>query len=170
MDTKKRTTLWLVLVIALFMLWDNWQVYQGGTSVFFRRAKQEQLTENDRKGLPEVPIQTASIPVAEDADQKTPVPETVQPVQVKSGEIITITTDVVQAKINTVGGVIEQLELLKHRDNVDPEKHMTLFQTNEQLTYLAQIGLAGGTYPNHTTVYAIRPGERTLGDGNEVKL
>jgi len=171
MDTKKRTTLWLVLVIALFMLWDNWQVYQGGTSVFFRRAKQEQLTENDKKGLPEVPVQTASIPVEEVTEKKTPEPKEVQPVkQVKSGEIITITTDVLSAKINTVGGVIEQLDLLAHRDNVDPEKPMTLFQTNEKLTYLAQVGLAGGSYPNHTTVYTVRPGNRTLEDGNEIKL
>ncbi len=168
MDTKKRTTLWLVLVIALFMLWDNWQVYQGGTSVFFRRASQEQLTENDKKGLPQVPIQTATIPESEETVQAASEPEEITPA--KTGEVITITTDVLSAKINTVGGVIEQLDLLKHRDNVDPEKPMTLFQTSENLTYLAQIGLAGGAYPNHTTVYTVRPGSKTLNDGNEVKL
>ena len=36
MDTKKRTTLLLILAISLFMLWDNWQVYRGGSSLIFR--------------------------------------------------------------------------------------------------------------------------------------
>lgn len=172
MDTKKRTTLWLVLVIALFMLWDNWQVYQGGTSVFFRRASQE-MSEKDKKGLPEVPIQTPSLPVAEEPVKK-PEQEKVQLAKpakpVKAPEIVTISTDLIVAKINPVGGVIEQLELLKHRDNVDPEKHMKLFQISEDLTYLAQSGLAGGTYPNHTTVYTVLPGERTFNNSNEIQL
>ena len=168
MDTKKRTTLWLILVIALFMLWDNWQVYQGGTSLFFRGGvSKEQQTEKD-KGLPEVPVQTAAIPVVDEPEQKAA--DTRQAVPVKQAETITVKTDVLVARISTAGGVIEELELLKHRDNVDPEKHMQLFQKNEYLTYLAQTGLTGGTYPNHTTVYTVRPGSRTLGDGDKVQL
>lgn len=168
MDTKKRTTLWLILAIALFMLWDNWQVYQGGTSLFFRGGSKESQTAKDKAGLPDVPIQTAAIPVAQEPEQKAPDAKPVA--QVKQAETITITTDVLVARISTAGGVIEELELLRHRDNVDPEKHMQLFQKNEHLTYLAQTGLTGGTYPNHTTVYAVRPGSRTLGEANEIQL
>ena len=65
MDTKKRTTLWLILAIALFMLWDNWRVYQGGTSVFMRGAPQVQQGEKD-KNLPEVPVKTAAVPMEEE--------------------------------------------------------------------------------------------------------
>ncbi|WAW11261.1 membrane protein insertase YidC [Oxalobacter vibrioformis] len=168
MDTKKRTTLWLILAIALFMLWDNWQVYQGGTSLFFRGGAKEAQTAKDKAGLPEVPIQTAAIPAAEEPEQNTAETKRVAPA--KPAETITISTDVLVAKISTLGGVIEELELLPHRDNVDAEKHMKLFQKNEHLTYLAQTGLSGGAYPNHTTVYSVRPGSRTLGDANEIQL
>ncbi|MDL2284869.1 membrane protein insertase YidC, partial [Oxalobacter sp. OttesenSCG-928-P03] len=169
MDTKKRTTLWLVLAIALFMLWDNWQVYRGGTSIFFRSgAEAAKQAEKARGGVPEVPVQTAAIPVAEEPEQKAP--ETRQIKSAKPAEVVTVTTDMLVAQINTAGGVFEKLELLKHRDNVDPEKHMELFQVNEHLTYLAQTGLTGGAYPNHTTVYSVRPGSRTLGDANEIQL
>lgn len=158
MDIKKRTTLWLILAISLFLLWDNWQVYQGGNSVFFRRGAQIEKTEKDT-GLPEVPIQAPSAPVLAKA-----APKVVE----KPAEVITVSTDMIVAKINSVGGVIEELELLKHRDNVDEEKHMKLFQLGKQLTYLAQNGLTGGVFPNHTTPFAIRPGSRTL--ENEDKI
>lgn len=166
MDTKKRTTLWLILAIALFMLWDNWRVYQGGTSIFMRGAAQVQQGEKD-KNLPEVPVKTAAVPMEE---EETAAPEAPKAKPARPAEIVTVTTDVLVAKVNAEGGVIQELELLKHRDNVDAEKHMQLFQVNENLTYVAQAGLTGGAYPNHTTLYTIRPGNRTLDDGNEISL
>lgn len=160
-------TLWLILAIALFMLWDNWRVYQGGTSLFMRgAAPQVQQGEKD-KNLPEVPVQTAAVPMEEETAAEAAAP---QARPAKPAETVTVETDVLVAKVSAEGGVIEALELLKHRDNVDAEKHMQLFQVNENLTYVAQAGLTGGAYPNHTTLYAIRPGSRTLGDGNEVSL
>ena len=65
MDTKKRTTLLLILAIALFMLWDNWQVYRGGTSLIFQH---EAKKTDSNAGLPEVPIETA-VPVQGETDQ-----------------------------------------------------------------------------------------------------
>lgn len=170
MDTKKRTTLWLVLAISLFMLWDNWQVYRGGSSVFFRKgAEQAKQVEKAKDALPDVPVQTSAIPVAQgEPAQSKADDKSVKPV--KAPEVVTITTDVMVAKINTAGGVFERLELLNHRDNVDPEKHMELFQDGGALTYLAQTGLTGGAYPNHATHYSVRPGNRSLGDADEIQL
>ena len=55
MDTKKRTTLLLILAISLFMLWDNWQVYRGGSSLIFRH---EAKKTDPNANLPEVPVET----------------------------------------------------------------------------------------------------------------
>ncbi|MCM1128528.1 MAG: membrane protein insertase YidC [Alistipes senegalensis] len=165
MDTKKRTTLWLILAIALFMLWDNWRVYQGGTSLFMRGGAQVQQGEKD-KNLPEVPVQTAAVPMEEETVQE----EAPKAKLAKPAETVTVETDVLVAKVSAEGGVIEELELLKHRDNADAEKHMQLFQVNENLTYVAQAGLAGGAFPNHTTLYTIHPGSRTLDNGDEISL
>jgi YidC/Oxa1 family membrane protein insertase len=154
------------------MLWDNWQVYRGGTSIFFRKgAEQAKQVEKAKGGLPEVPVQTAAVPAAEEPVKKAEDVKSDKPAKpARLPEIITIETDVLVAKISTAGGVFEQLDLLKYRDNVDPQKHMSLFQENKHLTYLAQTGLTGGHYPNHTTVYSVRPGSRTLGDNKELKL
>ena len=48
MDTKKRTTLLLILAIALFMLWDNWQVYRGGTSMIFQHEAKKTDSKLDK--------------------------------------------------------------------------------------------------------------------------
>ncbi|TFW20400.1 membrane protein insertase YidC, partial [Massilia arenosa] len=75
---------------------------------------------------------------------------------------ITVTTDVVKATINTQGGVIERLELLKYRDKIDQAKNQVLFDNVAKHIYLGQTGLVGndpmGTMPNHTTGFTVRPG------------
>ncbi len=166
MDTKKRTTLLLILAISLFMLWDNWQVYRGGSSLIFRH---EAKKADPNAGLPEVPVETAAIPkedtpVAAIADVQKPVHE-------KQPEQVTITTDVLKAKITSDGGVFQYLQLFKYPDTVDSEKDMVLFESAPPRIYLAQTGLTGGAYPNHATRFAIQPGDRSLEDGkDEVRL
>ena len=171
MDTRKRTTLIIILVVATVMLWDNWMVYQGGSSIFFRRGA-EQARQADiaaGRGLPEVPYQADIIP-AEDPEVTAAATEA-QPVPVaRPEEIITITTDLFLAKINADGGVLEELSLLHHRDNVDPINPMRLFQKSPTLTYLAQTGLAGGIFPNHTTHFTVQPGSRTMEEDDELNL
>jgi len=76
---------------------------------------------------------------------------------VAKGETITITTDVVKADIDTVGGELKRLELLKHRDTVDPTKNLVLFDSGSGHTYLAESGLIGGPFPNHKSIFTARP-------------
>ena len=77
-------------------------------------------------------------------------------------KIITVTTDVYKADIDTNGGVIRRLELLKYRDKVDNTKNQLLFHAdaaNGRL-YLAQTGLtpaATGVLPNHNTPFVAKP-------------
>ena len=85
-------------------------------------------------------------------------------------EVIRISTDVIAADIDTDGGVLKRLELLKHRDKVDPTKNTVLFDTAAPRTYLAQTGLIGGPFPNHRTGFVAKPGARSLDGANEVQL
>lgn len=160
MNIRSRTTLWLVLAISSVLLWDNWNVYSGGNSFFFRSAAQE------------------TKPVLRKARAKSDVPETASKLPgattpdappVKT-EVIRISTDVIAADIDTDGGVLKRLELLKHRDKVDPTKNTVLFDTAAPRTYLAQTGLIGGPFPNHRTGFVAKPGARSLDSGNEVQL
>jgi hypothetical protein len=79
-----------------------------------------------------------------------------------------------KADIDTAGGVIRRLELLKYRDKVDKTKNQVLFDRTGNNVYLGQTGLIGptaaGVLPNHNTPFVARPGVRTLDGGNQVQL
>jgi len=90
-------------------------------------------------------------------------------------EQVTVSTDRVKASFDTIGGSLVRLELLAHRDNVDPKRNVVLFEQSAKRLYVAQTGLvtgAGGVaLPNHFTAMTAVPGERTLAAGaNELTL
>ncbi|HUG22541.1 membrane protein insertase YidC, partial [Piscinibacter sp.] len=88
-----------------------------------------------------------------------------------AAERVTVTTDVIQATLDTRGGDVVRVELLTQRDQNDPTKHMVLLDQSAQRLYKAQSGLvplSGGALPNHLTPMTLLPGERTLKEGTDV--
>lgn len=168
MDINKRTILWIVFALSLVVLWNDWMVSNGKQSMFSSTPPAKVATVPAANGtasdLPNAPAAagTAALPGA------VPAPAAVK------GERITITTDVVKVDIDTVGGVIKRLELLKYKDAIDPSKNQVLFDVNAKGSYIAQTGLvgtaAGGALPNHNTPFVAKPGMRTLDGGNELQL
>ena len=173
MDVKKRTMLILVLIISLFMLWDNWQVYNGKPSLIFSYRNSDEKKEEAKTagpaGLPVESTQKAAAAEQEKAKAKAAEAEKQAAAQ-KAADVVTVKTDVFQLAINANGGVFQNLELLQYRDN-DDKNDMVLFENNPPKVYLAQTGLTGGKYPNHATHFNIHPGNFTMADGqNEVKV
>ena len=83
-----------------------------------------------------------------------------------AGRTVTIVTDLYRAEIDTTGGAITQVALLKHRDPGDAAKpYLALLKTPER-TFVAQSGLLGEGMPNHRTVYTVEPGPRELAPGS----
>ena len=169
MDINKRTILWIVFSVSLVILWNNWMVANGNQSMF-------SMTPPPAKVAP-APVAAnpaAGLPVASGATAAATLPGApVAPLAVKT-EIVTITTDVFKVSIDTAGGVIKHLELLKFRDKIDKTKNQVLFDVNQKGTYVAQTGLignvAGVTPPNHNTAFVARPGPRALDSASELKL
>jgi len=162
MEINKRTILWIVFAISLVVLWNDWMVANGKGSMFSAQPPAKVATtlppaQNKANDLPS--SQTAATPGAVPG-----APAAAAPVQT---QIITITTDVVKADIDTAGGVIRRLELLKYRDQTDLTKNQVLFnvEPGKNRTYLAQTGLTGGM-PNHYTAFTADAGDRTLNNGN----
>ena len=92
---------------------------------------------------------------------------------VPAGERIAIKTDLYTADIDTLGGVIDQVALARHRDTQDEAKPYVLLQRNAERTFIAQSGLLGDGMPNHRTLWQALPGPRELAagvDSLEVKL
>ena len=184
MDINKRTILWIVFAVSLFLLWNNWQISNGRPSMF---APQPAATA-------QAPEKKAETPAAATA---TALPDAAAPALPGGApfkaERITITTDVVRADIDTQGGVIKRLELLKYKENSHPgwfngcfglfkacqpgdkNQNVVLFDVDAGIgkTYLAETGLVGVPgAPNHTSPFVAKPGPRMLTDAsqNQVQL
>jgi len=160
----QRTILWVVFSLSLLLLWDNWMRYTGKQSMFF--PTQTQQSAAPAAGA--APAAKSDVPQPS-ATAQAPAAVPAGPTPVKS-EIVTITTDVMKADIDTVGGELKRLELLKHKDTVDQSKNMVLFDAGTKHLYLAQTGLIGGNFPNHKSGFVARPGPRALDGKDEVQL
>ncbi len=160
----QRTVLWVVFSLSLLLLWDNWMRYNGKQSMFFPTATQPAA----KPAAGSAPAAKADVPQAS-ATAAAPATVPAGPAPAKS-EIVTITTDVVKADVDTVGGEIRRLELLNHKDTVDPSKNMVLFEAESRHTYLGQTGLIGGPFPNHKSDFVAKPGPRALDGASQVQL
>ncbi|WP_025916236.1 membrane protein insertase YidC [Herminiimonas sp. CN] len=161
----KRTVLWIVFSMSLLILWDNWMRYNGKPSMFSSSVTQQ--AKPAAGGSPKTEVPQPSLTGAPQSPAEIAAVTGTTPIK---SELVTITTDVIKAQIDTVGGELKYLELLKHKDTVDPTTNLVLFNATAQHTYLAQTGLIGGAFPNHKSTFTVQPGTRELGSGNEVKL
>ena len=167
MDINKRTILWIVFAVSLLILWNNWQVSNGHASMFAPPPAQTAKAGDAKSAASASASATAGAAAVAGAAGAAP---SANGAPFKS-ERITITTDVIRADIDTLGGTIKRLELLQFKDGVDASKNQVLFQQEGNKTYLGQMGLVGvPDAPNHNSGFVAKPGARMLNDANQVQL
>ena len=183
MTDMRRTLLWVVFTMSLVLLWDAWNKHTGQPSIFgvpsnkpvasAPPAQQPAASANVPAALPAPAAQTATpaaagVPAPGAAAGGT-ASGTVPNAPVVAAEKVTISTDLVKATIDTVGGSLVRLELLKHTDQNDTSRNVMLFDQSPKRLYLAQTGLItsqpGVQLPNHLTAMKVLTSERTLADG-----
>ncbi len=172
MTDFRRTLLWVVFMMSLFLLWDAWQKHNGRPSMF---GPAPRAAASAPAGAGPGGASSAALPSAMPAGTAVAtgggVPASAAGPVAAAGEQVTVTTDVVKATFDSRGGSLVRLELLGFRDAVDPKHNVVLFDRvpAKQREYVAQTGLvptqAGVALPNHFTQMNIVPGERTLADG-----
>jgi len=181
MTDIRRTILWVVFTMSLVLLWDAWQKHTGAPSLF-GGAQRPQAAASAPGGTPAasavgVPTPAAipgAAPTAVAAATPASVPATAG-TAVGASEKVTITTDVLKATIDTRGGSLVRLELLKHRDQNDHTRNVVLFDLSDKRLYLARTGLItaqpGVALPTHETPMTVTTSERELASGaSEVQL
>lgn len=87
-----------------------------------------------------------------------------------AGELLTVKTDLFEAKINTLGGVIEEVALKEHRDAADKSKPYLVLLKNKDRTHVAQSGLIGAGLPNHTTAYSKVSSNLDMGSAESLEV
>ena len=175
MNDLRRTLLWSVFAVSLLMLWDGWLRHTGQPSLFAQApATTASASAPGAAGGGDASLPQASSQLGGTAEHASasaaPVADGASaPVAVK-GELITVSTDVVKATIDTLGGSLVKVELLKHQDQDDRSHNMVVLDKSAVHTYVAQSGLIGtaaadGALPNHKTLFTVISPERALADG-----
>ncbi|CAG9182252.1 membrane protein insertase YidC [Cupriavidus respiraculi] len=158
----KRTVLWVIFSMSLVLLYDNWQRANGHASMFFPSVTQQAAAPAS------APAAQGDVPKADTPAAVPGAPAAPQAAAQPTGEKIVITTDVMRAEIDSVGGIVSRLELLNHKE--DTGKPVVLFDRTATHTYLARSGLVNGDPPNHTTQFTVAPGPRELGGADKLEV
>jgi len=157
MDTQ-RLILFLIFSFSALFLWEAWQKEQRPVPA----PPTAPAATTDASAGSAADLPTATAPGA--SPTATAVPG-VAPAAPAAGKLVTIRTDLYSAEIDTVGGVITQVALDRHRDTLDTGKPYYVLLKTADRTALAQSGLLGAGLPNHRTVYEVLPGPRELAAG-----
>src|SRR6267154_2304727 len=149
MDTQ-RLILFFVFSFSLLLLWDAWQ-------------------KELRPPVPATPPTQTAVPTPS-SRAGTPV-KSVDAVPLTGGSVskprerLRVRTDTMLAEIDTEGGNLVYLELLKHKDRLQEAKNFVLFGPEHH--YSAESGLIGEGLPNHRTLFRAVTREFDIAEGQE---
>jgi YidC/Oxa1 family membrane protein insertase len=150
MDTQ-RLILFIVFSFSLLLLWESWQEYHAPKT---RPAA----------------VQPDSVPKAHTLPPgaaPSPAPNSGAPLS--KGQRISVRTDLLDAEIDTQGGDLRRVVLLKHGAATDRKKPLVLLADEPPHYYVAQSGLLGEGLPSHketfraeATAYTLAPDQSSL--------
>src|SRR5438034_553481 len=150
MDTQ-RLILFLVFAFSLLLLWEAWQ----------KELRPPAPANPPTQGPVPTPSSGAATSTEKSGDA---LPTTLAPAG-KPRERLRVHMDTMLAEIDTQGGDIVYLELLKHKDTLHETKNFVLFGPEHR--YAAQSGLIGEGLPNHRTLFHASAREFTLEQGQD---
>ena len=183
MNDMRRTLLWVVFSMSLFLIYNAWNVHTGQPSFFSPPPARLATSVAGSPGALPKPADTAAA-IASPGSTAAPGATSVV------AEKTVVTTDVVKATLSSEGGSLVRLELVKYPEQVikewyepllefaglqkrkpDTGTDMVLMDESAARLYVAESGLipksGGPGLPNHHTVMALVPGERTLAAGQD---
>ncbi len=150
----------MVFAVSVFLLFDAWVKERNPQPAAPQDTAQQAVTSTPSPTLP--PGATTSATASPGAP-----PASAAVSSSAALPMITVRTDVLNAEIDPVGGVLRKLEFTRHKDKVDKKKDFVLFEQSADHTYVAQSGLIGENLPNHTTAYRATASSYQLRDGND---
>ena len=165
MNDMRRTILWVVFSMSLFLIWDAWNRHTGQPSIFTPppAAKSAPGAAGASPGASALPPVAAQNP-------STGLPAVVASPPTTGSERVEVTTDVFKATLDTRGGSLVRIELLGQVDPLDRSKNMVLLDQSADRLYVAQTGLVpptgGAGLPNHHSVMRIMSTDRALKAGS----
>jgi YidC/Oxa1 family membrane protein insertase len=158
METRK-----LILIIifstSLLFLWDAWQ--KDLNPPVPPQTTSGSVAGSDSQRHDPLPVPGDELMASQDNDSNEiasgieGVAPSITPRLLEVGEKIHVTTDLVVAEIDTAGGDIRRIGLLKHPSREDKDRPYDLLQNTASHISVAQAGLIGDNLPSHKTRYSV---------------
>jgi YidC/Oxa1 family membrane protein insertase len=174
-----RPMLLMGLLVLSYLMWVEWQKDYGPQP---QQQQQQQLqpatqAASTSPGNPSVPVPAdRSIPSSGDlptTDTGTDDGTVSQAVMSGGSGLVTVTTDVLEAKIDLLGGTIVSARLLDYPVELEvPDIKVDLLSSAGPEMFIAQSGLLSrGSAPNHTSTYSADTTQYTLGaSADEIRV
>ena len=158
----QRIFLFLIFSFSLMLVWDGWQ----------RHEHPEQQIQEKSQAKSEATVPMEAQQAVDSGNEKRSVSIDQQSGHQLEGKIIKVKTDYLEAEINTLGGDISYLALLKQPDTVDKSKPLVLFNRGKGThNYFAQGGLIGDGLPTHNSLFDAEQDQYELsGNAEQVQV
>jgi YidC/Oxa1 family membrane protein insertase len=170
----RRTILLMIFAFSLLMLWNNWQLHQGGSSLFGESGQQSAPNNGSDGSSDPSSLNPATVPAAPAAiGSPTPAATPALAATPEPGKTITVSTDVLTLTFDLNGAQIIRAELLKYPSTSRPNEPTLLLQQSRSNTYVIQTGLVGGqpgvSFPTHLTPFELASTQTEL-DGEKLPI
>ena len=162
---NQRLILFVAMSVIILLLWQSWeQERRPQTSPAPDTHGQSAAPGTVPSGVPQAP----SEPHAPQPKAAAPSPAAANVPE--RGERIQVTTDLLRAEIDTIGGDLRLLALLKYPLKLNEAQNpVRLLNDSPPDIFIAQSGLIGheGSWPNHKTSYRAEKTSYQLADGQD---
>ena len=143
---NQRLIFFIIFSFSILLLWDGWQKeHYPAQPAVKNQAAPTSASAPSPQSLSGAVVGAGSSEIAENKEEA-----------LQTGGRIKVRTDVFLAEIDTIGGDLRHLELLKHHDTDDKTKNFTLYEDKGARTYVAQSGLMGQGLPNHKSLFTAK--------------
>jgi YidC/Oxa1 family membrane protein insertase len=158
---QQRTFLFLILIAISFLIWQQWQADYGPKPKTTVSETSGEAVVPDKPGASTPSSSEGEMPVPSASSQPqstTPKPPVEK--QPSAGQDIVVETDLVRAVIDTQGGDIKHLDLLKYPVAVEkPDQPFRLLDQSAQRNFVAQSGFY---VPDSESLREQTPGRKTV--------
>ena len=144
METQRLVALF-VFFFSGFLLWTAWQKQYMPLPA--------PTTASQPTGANNVPARTNQAGAAATSVPGTTIAAAPEVGSLTHGDRVRVVTDLLIAEIDSNGGDLRHVELIKHKSSEDKSRNLTLFNDGTPQISVAQSGLIGVGLPNHKSVF-----------------
>ena len=166
---NQRLFLFVALSLVLLLMWEAWQEDTAPNTPVATEAASQQ--PDSPKDVPTTPATNGAVAAVEAAGQISDAPAKTGLEPLAIGQRIRVYTDTIDVQIDTHGGDIREVDLLKYPVSVDqPDKPTELMRDRLPNLFVAQTGLLAGSdakAPNHYAIFTAKQNEYRMSPGQK---